>query len=241
MTKRTLLAVAIALVLVSPAVRTGSTPVRFLHEAVVSQSDLASAVGARILSEGGNAIDAAVATAFALAVTHPAAGNIGGGGFIVYRPATGEPAAFDFRETAPARSSPTMFVRGRHIRRRPASPESSGRRDAGHRRRPAHGLESTWVEAMEGAGRAGRRLARDGFPVSVGLARSLEGSSPDSSAILPRSPSSRRTACRIRPATFSSSPISPGRCSGLPTTARRDSTKARPRFFSKRKWPPTAG
>src|SRR5262249_21258354 len=56
------------------------------------------------------AIDAAVATAFALAVTHPAAGNIGGGGFIVLRRAGGEAVVYDFRETAPAGSSPDMFL-----------------------------------------------------------------------------------------------------------------------------------
>ena len=178
MTKRTLLAVAVAVVLVSPAVRTGSTPVRFVHEAVVSQSDLASVVGARILGEGGNAIDAAVATAFAMAVTHPAAGNIGGGGFIVYRPATGEPAAFDFRETAPARSSPTMFVRG-----------GTYDEDLHHQSHLAVGTPGT-VAGLHMAWKAlgskpwkvlvepGVGLARDGFPVSVGLARSLEGQLP---------------------------------------------------------------
>jgi gamma-glutamyltranspeptidase/glutathione hydrolase len=64
-----------------------------------------------VLLDGGSAIDAAVATAFALAVTHPTAGNIGGGGFIVYRPASGSPQAYDFRETAPAGSSPEMWLR----------------------------------------------------------------------------------------------------------------------------------
>ena len=54
-----------------------------------------------------------MATAFALAVTHPAAGNIGGGGFLLYRPATGEPVAYDFRESRAARATPTMFLQGR--------------------------------------------------------------------------------------------------------------------------------
>src|SRR5215467_496886 len=67
---------------------------------VVSSSDVASDLGAGVLAAGGNAVDAAVATAFAMAVTHPFAGNLGGGGFMVVRTARGEAAAFDYRETA---------------------------------------------------------------------------------------------------------------------------------------------
>jgi gamma-glutamyltranspeptidase/glutathione hydrolase len=77
---------------------------------VVSASQLASDVGVEILKDGGNAVDAAVATAFALAVTWPSAGNIGGGGFIVYRKHTGEVTTFDFREKAPAAATPTMYL-----------------------------------------------------------------------------------------------------------------------------------
>ncbi len=76
---------------------------------VVSSSNYASDIGAAMLARGGNAIDAAVATAFALAVTHPSAGNIGGGGFMVVRMATGEATTFDFREKAPLTATPTMF------------------------------------------------------------------------------------------------------------------------------------
>ncbi|HLT80655.1 MAG TPA: gamma-glutamyltransferase [Cyclobacteriaceae bacterium] len=77
---------------------------------VVSASEIASEVGVAILKDGGNAIDAAVATAFALAVTWPSAGNIGGGGFIVYRQHTGEVTTFDFREKAPAAATSTMYL-----------------------------------------------------------------------------------------------------------------------------------
>ena len=77
---------------------------------VVSDHVIASQVGVDILKKGGNAIDAAVATAFALEVTHPEAGNIGGGGFIVFLNSEGEVTTFDFREKAPLAASPTMFL-----------------------------------------------------------------------------------------------------------------------------------
>jgi len=77
---------------------------------VVSTSALASDAGASILRKGGNAVDAAVATAFALAVTHPTAGNIGGGGFMIVRRPSGKTAAFDYREKAPLKSTPGMYL-----------------------------------------------------------------------------------------------------------------------------------
>ncbi len=76
---------------------------------VVCSSDIACDAGARVLARGGNAVDAAVATAFAMAVTYPAAGNLGGGGFMLVRSAQGV-LAFDFRERAPLRSTPTMYL-----------------------------------------------------------------------------------------------------------------------------------
>src|SRR5438067_968715 len=77
---------------------------------VVSVSAPASDVGVEILKKGGNAVDAAVATAFALAVTYPAAGNIGGGGFMVVHPGgDAKPVVFEYRETAPAAATKTMF------------------------------------------------------------------------------------------------------------------------------------
>jgi len=80
------------------------------HAMVASAHNLASAVGADILRKGGNAIDAAVAVGFALAVVQPVAGNIGGGGFMVIRLKDGSVYALDYREVAPARARPDMFV-----------------------------------------------------------------------------------------------------------------------------------
>jgi len=77
---------------------------------VVSSNVIASQVGVDILKKGGNAIDAAIATAFALAVTHPTAGNIGGGGFLVFMKSTGDVTTIDFREKAPLAATPTMFL-----------------------------------------------------------------------------------------------------------------------------------
>ena len=77
---------------------------------VVSSNDLATQAGIEVLQNGGNAIDAAIAVGFALAVTHPGAGNIGGGGFMVIRFADGTSTSIDFRETAPALASKDMFL-----------------------------------------------------------------------------------------------------------------------------------
>ena len=77
---------------------------------VVSSHELASQVGIDILQNGGNAIDAAIATGFALAVVHPGAGNIGGGGFMVIRLADGTVTTIDFRETAPSAAFRDMFL-----------------------------------------------------------------------------------------------------------------------------------
>jgi gamma-glutamyltranspeptidase/glutathione hydrolase len=77
---------------------------------VVCTSAPACDAGASVLAKGGNAVDAAVATAFALAVTHPAAGNIGGGGFMIVRTPDGQVTSFDYRERAPLASTKTMYL-----------------------------------------------------------------------------------------------------------------------------------
>ena len=85
-------------------------PVRAEHAVVVTTDRYASEIGARIMQEGGNAVDAAIAVSFALAVVNPEAGNIGGGGFMVLRMADGTAAALDYREKAPLAATRDMFL-----------------------------------------------------------------------------------------------------------------------------------
>jgi gamma-glutamyltranspeptidase/glutathione hydrolase len=92
------------------AQQAATQPVTSRNGMVITTSAPASDVGAAILKKGGNAVDAAVATAFALAVTHPSAGNIGGGGFMVIRLADGSSTTIDYRERAPMRSTQTMYL-----------------------------------------------------------------------------------------------------------------------------------
>jgi gamma-glutamyltranspeptidase/glutathione hydrolase len=151
----------------------GSEPIRTLEGLVITASAPASRVGAAILEAGGNAMDASVATAFALAVTHPSAGNIGGGGFLVYRSAPGEAAAYDFRETAPAAAKPEMFLTDGQY---DFSKHHKGHLSVGvpgtvaglHLAWKDHG-KLEWRRLIEPA----IALARDGFPLSVDLARAL--------------------------------------------------------------------
>src|SRR6266568_3534441 len=95
---------------IPPAWTLRSKPATAQHAMVVSAHPLATQAGVEILKQGGNAIDAAVAVAFALEVVLPDAGNIGGGGFIVHRTAGGEVTALDYREAAPAAAAHDMFV-----------------------------------------------------------------------------------------------------------------------------------
>jgi gamma-glutamyltranspeptidase/glutathione hydrolase len=94
----------------APPAAAATQPVHAQHAMVVSVHELASRVGAEIMQAGGNAIDAAVATGFALAVVHPAAGNIGGGGFLLLRQADGKPHFLDYREKAPAAATRDMYL-----------------------------------------------------------------------------------------------------------------------------------
>jgi len=111
-TRCAVLFLAMALIVPPPAAVQGTAghPVRARKGMVVSSHYLASQVGIDILRKGGNAVDAAIAVGYALAVTHPGAGNIGGGGFLIARMASGDTRTFNFREKAPAAAHPRMFL-----------------------------------------------------------------------------------------------------------------------------------
>ena len=172
--------VLLGLAAVAPLAEAGSVPVRARNGMVVSQNAIASQVGMEVLMAGGNAVDTAVATAFALAVVHPAAGNLGGGGFLLVRgAATGEAAVYDFREQAPAVATPTMFLRdGRYsYELHHDGPLAVGVPGtvAGLHMAWTDGGRMPWRDLLQPA----ISLARDGFMVSDGLARSLREVLPE--------------------------------------------------------------
>src|SRR5262245_62035231 len=155
-------------------------PVRARHGVVASTNEVASRVGVDILKRGGNAVDAAIAVAFALAVTHPAAGNLGGGGFMMIRLKNGRTTAIDYREMAPAAAHRNVYLDkdGKVIAGEGGPIE--GYRAAGVPG-TVRGMELalkkygsgklTWSQLIEPA----RRLAANGFTVTRSLARSLHG------------------------------------------------------------------
>jgi gamma-glutamyltranspeptidase / glutathione hydrolase len=96
--------------LLAPCLLASTEPVHAKHGIVVSARDLASQVGVQIMQAGGNAVDAAVATGFALAVVHPGAGNLGGGGFMLVRMADGTTHFLDYREKAPAAATRDLYL-----------------------------------------------------------------------------------------------------------------------------------
>jgi gamma-glutamyltranspeptidase/glutathione hydrolase len=149
-------------------------PVTGTRGMVVAQEPIASEVGLSVLKSGGNAVDAAVAVGFALAVTHPSAGNIGGGGFMLVRFADGRTTFLDFRECAPKAATSDMYI-GRDGE--PTKDSIFGWRSSG-----VPGSVSGFAEAHKRFGSKpwsallapAIKLARDGFPVSATLANSLQ-------------------------------------------------------------------
>ncbi len=152
-------------------------PVHARHAMVVAQEPLAADVGLSILQSGGNAIDAAVAIGFALAVTHPFAGNIGGGGFLLARFADGRTTFIDFREKAPLAAARNMYLdsAGNVTRDSQLGWRASGVPGSVRGFELAHHKygRKPWSDLLAPA----IRLASDGFPVSYALSESLHGQS----------------------------------------------------------------
>jgi gamma-glutamyltranspeptidase/glutathione hydrolase len=189
-----ILTLILAVVLAAPALcSAGHTPVAARHGMVVAGEPHAAEAGVEILKAGGNAVDAAVAVGFALAVTLPEAGNLGGGGFMLIRRASGEAVVVDYRERAPAAASRDMYlddkgeivphastVGGRAI----AVPGTVAGLKLAHRK---YG-KLPWWRVL----RPAIRLAREGFPVSYELAETLR----EAADLLEKDPESRRIFLR---------------------------------------------
>ncbi len=155
----------------------GRTPIRAKNGIVSSASRLASETGVQILKQGGNAVDAAVATAFALAVTWPSAGNIGGGGFLVYHGEDGHATTFDFREKSAIAATEDMYL----------GPDGRVQNNSNHIGMLAIGVPGTvaglykahqelgslpWAELVAPAA----KMARDGIPITYSLQTGFERS-----------------------------------------------------------------
>ena len=175
-----LLLSSIALAQVAPVDRTPAIPpataILAHNGVVVAQESRAASIGVEILDRGGNAVDAAVAVGFAMAVTYPRAGNLGGGGFMVIHLANGLDTTIDYRETAPAAATPTMFLDDK------GNPDPAKSRDSGL----AVGVPGTvaglaLAHKKYGSGKLtladliapAIQLAQQGFPVEDDTADSL--------------------------------------------------------------------
>ncbi|MBC8138569.1 MAG: gamma-glutamyltransferase, partial [Fibrella sp.] len=192
MTRRIAPAVLLALFLLSLPLSAhaqyGPQRNRVAHGMVASADSVASQVGVDILQGGGNAVDAAVAVGLALAVTYPAAGNLGGGGFMLIRLADGHTNVLDYRETAPAAATRGMYL----DKSGSVAPNVS---QVGYRAVGVPGTVAGLALAQKKYGRLNwkavvapaRRLAERGFPITNLLASGLR-----SNTSLPQFPDSRR-------------------------------------------------
>ncbi len=187
---RVALTLAIAFSLISTSLATPSgtlnaaaasrDPIRARRGLVASTSQIASQVGVDVMKRGGNAVDAAIAVAFALAVSYPAAGNLGGGGFMMIRMRNGKTVAIDYREMAPAAAHRNVYLDKEGNLLKGEGSSTVGYRASGVPGTVA-GMELalkrygsgklTWSQLLEPA----RRLAAEGFPMGHILARSLRG------------------------------------------------------------------
>ena len=164
-----LVPVLFVIALTAPAAQ----PVRARHGMVVTREFHATDVGLDVLKSGGNAVDAAVAVGFVLAVTHPAAGNIGGGGFMLVRMADGRTTFLDFRERAPAAASRDMYLDSAG---NPTEASTVGYRASGVPG-TVRGLEYAWKKfgskPWAGLVQPAVELAAKGFPISYAQAQSF--------------------------------------------------------------------
>jgi len=181
-----LLLLALCVLLVVPL--DARQPARAKHGMVVAMEGIAADVGVSVLQKGGNAVDAAVAVGFALAVTHPFAGNIGGGGYMLIRLADGRSTFIDFRERAPEKSSRNMYLDAKGALTKDSiegwrSPGVPGTVRGFEMALSKYG-KRRWADVVAPA----IELASKGYPVSYALAESLKGSrslaaSPESKRI----------------------------------------------------------
>jgi gamma-glutamyltranspeptidase/glutathione hydrolase len=186
-----LICLLLPLLLALPAAASSTQPTHAAHAIVVSVHELASQAGVEAMRQGGNAIDAAVATGFALAVVHPQAGNLGGGGFMLIRMNHGKLHFIDYREKAPAAATANMYLdaQGNVIPgasldgyRAVAVPGSVAGLVYAQKRYGKLPLEKVMATAI--------KLARDGFPLSSEYAREFKdkrlASFPESRRIFQR-------------------------------------------------------
>lgn len=175
-----------ALVLAVAIQAAAREPVRARHAMVTAQESLATDAGVAVMQRGGNAVDAAVAIGFALAVTHPVAGNLGGGGFMLIRFADGRTTFIDFRERAPQKATHDMYLDagGKPTRDSIEGWRASGVPGTVRGFQLAHSRygRAKWSDDLAPA----IELAARGFPISYSLADSLR------SANLSSSPESKR-------------------------------------------------